>query len=196
MPHRFNLVLIRALGRFLIIAAVFSAVDAQELPSKIRGYKVHQVKPAAKTQMSKDKGSARPMSGQTVTTGDLRVLDVGLTGITLELPISAGSVPYNGKVDFLSFHDFRVNGVNVEVEEFSTPFLIKKNEPITLPEPATVFISSPQAVKAAWKELEVPADEWLVTGRVFVFGKFRKFGFDFKRVVPVDLSFTIKNPLR
>lgn len=38
-------------------------------------------------------------------------------------------------------------------------------------------------------------DEWTVTGRVFVFGRFKKFGFDFKRVVPVEINLKIKNPL-
>ena len=37
--------------------------------------------------------------------------------------------------------------------------------------------------------------EWIVTGRVFVFGKFRRYGLYHKRVVPIDLNLTIKNPL-
>jgi hypothetical protein len=36
---------------------------------------------------------------------------------------------------------------------------------------------------------------WPVTGRVYVFGQYKKFLFKFKRVVPVELSLTLKNPL-
>jgi hypothetical protein len=37
---------------------------------------------------------------------------------------------------------------------------------------------------------------WPVTGRVYVFGRFKKFLFSFKRVVPVELSLTLPNPLK
>ena len=37
--------------------------------------------------------------------------------------------------------------------------------------------------------------EWTVSGRVFVFGRFRRFGIYHKRVVPVDFQIKIKNPL-
>jgi hypothetical protein len=36
---------------------------------------------------------------------------------------------------------------------------------------------------------------WPVTGRVYVFGQFKKFIFKFKRVVPVELSLSLPNPL-
>jgi len=41
-----------------------------------------------------------------------------------------------------------------------------------------------------WKET------WPVTGRVYVFGKFKKSLFSFKRCVPVELDLTMRNPLR
>jgi hypothetical protein len=36
---------------------------------------------------------------------------------------------------------------------------------------------------------------WPVTGRVDVFGQFKKFIFKSKRVVPVELSLSLPNPL-
>ena len=39
-------------------------------------------------------------------------------------------------------------------------------------------------------------ETWPVTGRVYVFGKFKKGPFSFKRVVPVELDLQMRNPLR
>jgi hypothetical protein len=39
-------------------------------------------------------------------------------------------------------------------------------------------------------------DVWPVTGRVYVFGRFKKFLFSFKRVVPVELNLSLPNPMR
>jgi hypothetical protein len=45
-------------------------------------------------------------------------------------------------------------------------------------------------------ELINSPNELVVTGTAFVFGKFKKFGFTFKRVVPVKIDLKFKNPLR
>jgi hypothetical protein len=50
--------------------------------------------------------------------------------------------------------------------------------------------------KAVYRELTEQRDELQVTGTVFVFGKFKKMGFEFKRVIPVKIDLKIKNPLR
>jgi hypothetical protein len=39
-------------------------------------------------------------------------------------------------------------------------------------------------------------DTWPVKGRVYVFGKFKKGLFSFKRCVPVELDVTMRNPLK
>jgi hypothetical protein len=39
-------------------------------------------------------------------------------------------------------------------------------------------------------------ETWPVTGRVYVFGKFKKSVFTFKRVIPVELKATMQNPLK
>ena len=64
-----------------------------------------------------------------------------------------------------------------------------------LPTPAKITINTANIAKAAYKELVDSKKDWSVTGIVFVFGKFRKFGVSFKRVVPVKIDLTIKNPL-
>jgi hypothetical protein len=46
------------------------------------------------------------------------------------------------------------------------------------------------------REMRDSKKEWTITGRVFVFGKFRKFGFEHKRVVPIDIHLTVANPIR
>ena len=50
--------------------------------------------------------------------------------------------------------------------------------------------------RAARRELIESKKEWQVTGTVFIFGKFKKFGFGFKRVVPVKINLKIDNPLK
>jgi len=40
-----------------------------------------------------------------------------------------------------------------------------------------------------------PRTNWPVTGVAYVFGRFKKSLFKFKRVVPVELELQIRNPL-
>ena len=94
------------------------------------------------------------------------------------------------------FKDFKVNGLAVEIEEYANPFEFKKNEPVRLPKPIKIFLSAKQAVKGALSELRNSQEEWMVTGTVLVFGRFKKWGFSAKRVVPVEVSVKIKNPLK
>ena len=170
---------------------LFAAAFAQDLPKTIRGYKVHRADVAIQASPGPESGK----SFAAINVGDPKLTDVSLTGISFEVPAQIIWIPESGRVDFLTFHDFRVNGLSVDVEEYRTPFSFRKNETIELPKPATLFIGSGQVLNAAWKEFSDSNEDWLVTGRVFVFGRFRKFGFEFKRVVPIDVSLTIKNPL-
>lgn len=185
-PHRFAELSAAAVTLFL-----FAGTFAQDLPKTIRGYKVHRADVAI--QASPHTATSGPAS--LVTIGDPKLTEISLAGITFEVPARISGVPESGRVDFLDFHDFRVNGLKVDVEEYRTPFSLKKNEEIVLPKPATLFIGSGQVLNAAWKEFSGSDEDWLVTGRVFVFGRFRKFGFEFKRVVPIDISLKIGNPL-
>jgi hypothetical protein len=44
----------------------------------------------------------------------------------------------------------------------------------------------------ALSKLNPAKDKFHVTGRTLVFGKFKKFGMKFKRVIPVDFSLDVK----
>jgi hypothetical protein len=168
-------------------------VLAQELPREIRGYKVHKTNISVKT--SSAKAPARSGPEALVKIGDPAVTGLSFTGITFEIPAEITAFDQSGRVDFLTFHDFKVDGLAVDVEEYRSAFSFRKNELVVLPKPARIFLGTGQIVKAAWKEIAETKKEWTITGRVFVFGKFKKLGFSFKRVIPVDINLTIKNPL-
>ena len=170
-----------------------SFVPAQKLPKEIRGYKVYQAQITVKNETDKPDKSAK--SEAFVTVGEPELIDVSLTGITFELTAKIDSIEQSGKVDFLTFSDFRVNGLKVEIEEYRESFDFKKSQPVALPKPARIYLGTTETLRGALKEARESKKEWLVTGRVFVFGKFKKFGISFKRVIPVEINLIIKNPL-
>lgn len=171
----------------MFLALLVSGAGAQELPDKIRGYKVHR----EKISVNENSGSA----DASVKVGDPELVDLSLSGVTFELPAEFVAAKQSGKVEMVTFHDLRVNGIKVVPEEYSHPFEFRKGESLKLPEPVRILLPASGAVAAAWNEMTESKAEWTVTGRVFVFGKFRKYGFYHKRVVPIDIELTIKNPL-
>lgn len=177
----------------LILAFVHTCI-AQELPPKIRGYKVHNANIAVRS--SDDKKPASADREAVITIGTPEVVDYGLTGITLAASAEIAAVDQSGKVDFLTFRDFRINGIAVDIEEYNHQFSFKKGESILLPKPARIFIGTLDLARAARNELMDPKKKWTVTGTVFVFGRFKKYGMNFKRVVPIKIDLTIANPLK
>jgi hypothetical protein len=175
-----------SIAAFLLFSSL--SLAAQDVPDKIRGYKVYRPK-ISRT------GSSRPANVEPVSLRGSKLVSISPLGVKFEVEMNIAPIPQDGRVDFLTFHDFRVNGIPVEIEEYTSPFNLWKNESITLPKPATVFLSTPRIAQAAWSEMRDSRAEWTVAGRVFVFGRFKKYGMTFKRVVPVDVSFTIKNPV-
>jgi hypothetical protein len=177
------------IGRLFSASALllFSlCLTAQELPDTIRGYKVHRPK-AERTAALRSAGPVLPQGS--------KLLSISPLGVKFEAEMSIARIPQDGRVDFLAFHDFTVNGVPVDIEEYTASFGIRKNEPVVFPKPANIFISTPHIARAAWTEMRDSRPDWLVQGRVFVFGRFKRFGMTFKRVVPVDVAFSIKNPI-
>ncbi|MGI8639664.1 MAG: hypothetical protein ACR2MG_06890 [Pyrinomonadaceae bacterium] len=176
------------------------SISAQDLPDKIRGYKIYQAKVSVKNQNEK---TSKPVKTDVkdnveafVKVSEPEVLDVSLTGVTLTLSAEVDALEQSGTVDFLTFKDFRVNGLTVEVEEYKESFVIRKNQPITLPKPVKIFIGIRQTLRGALNEFKDSKNEWTVTGTVFVFGHFKKSFLNFKRVVPVEVNLKIKNPLQ
>ncbi|HEY2847358.1 MAG TPA: hypothetical protein VGI80_06020 [Pyrinomonadaceae bacterium] len=100
------------------------------------------------------------------------------------------------QIDFLMFKDVLVNGIPLAIDDYEHPFALKKAETVKLPVPVHGVVSALNIAKAAYKEATASRDEWQISGTVFVFGRFKKMGFTFKRVIPVPISLTIPNPLR
>lgn len=177
---------------FLLLFSV--SAFSQKLPNKIRGYKVYKTKISVKTD--KEKSKEKTDAEAIVKVGDPELRDFSLTGITLEFSASVEGIEQSGKIDFLTFEDFKVNNLDVEIEEYKHSFEMKKNEKVFLPKPVKVFLRTDRALRGALKEWKDSKKVWNVTGRIFVFGKFKKFGMNFKRVVPVEINIRIENPIK
>lgn len=163
----------------------------QELPDKIRGYKVHK----AEVRSSADSGGPGEGTVFGMSFGDPVFDSVGLDGVTITVDPILTVEGRSGRVDFLSFRDFVVNGVPVTIEDYETPFSFRSGEAVALEDPVRIVVGLASAVRGAAKEVKRPEEEWQVTGTVFVFGKFKWSIFKFKRVVPIPVSFKIPNPL-
>ncbi|HEV2912168.1 MAG TPA: hypothetical protein VGX92_02525 [Pyrinomonadaceae bacterium] len=186
---------------------VAPASSARTFPKEIRGYKVERARVEIKKQRAEKSRDQSPGAAQATTTttaepdaliqfGAPRVAKMTPLGITLEVPVTVAAVKQGGRVDFLSFEDMVVNGTPVTIEDYLLPFDLPNKRAVLLPAPVRVFISTPRALLGALGEWSASKEEWPVTGRVYVFGRFKKFLFSFKRVVPVELSLTLPNPLR
>ncbi len=182
---------------FLLVFFVISSAEAQDYPKEIRGYKVEKAKIKVKNDDgNNDSKDDKDDSEAFVTLGEPTLANVGLTGITFDITAHLSPLEQKGKVDFLSFNDFKVNGTSVTIEDFTESFSFEKNKPIDLPSPIKVFVGMGQTLLGGIGEARDSKEEWEVTGTVFVFGKFKKFGFNFKRVVPVPINIKIKNPIK
>ena len=178
-----------------LCALIFAqTIGAQNYPKEIRGYKVQQTKITVKNKT--EKAGAKEDSEAFVTVSQPTVEEIFLTGVTLEVAAEISALEQSGKVDFMTFKDFRVNGLEVDIQEYGYSFSFEKNQPIALPKPVRIFVGTGQSLLGALNEVRGSKDEWDVTGTIFVFGKFKKWGFNFKRVVPVPINIKIKNPLR
>jgi hypothetical protein len=171
-------------------------------PTNIRGYKVERAVVEVKKQQKKSKNtsadrqtSSESESDALIRFGDAQLARVTPLGITLEIPIVIAPVQQKGRVDFLIFEDMVVNDIPVEIDEYHRTFDLPNKEEMTLREPVRFYIYLPSAVLAAIDEWSDSKERWLVTGRVYVFGNFKKSIFSFKRCIPVELTITMRNPL-
>jgi hypothetical protein len=185
-----------------------SNASARSYPKEIRGYKVERAKVEIRKRKdeknekaSDDKASDKAADAAStdadalIQFGDPSVARMTPLGITLEVPVTVAAVKQKGHVDFLTFEDMVVNGINVTIEDYHHPFDLPTDKPVQLPQPVRLFISTTSAVMGALGEWNDSKPSWPVTGRVYVFGQFKKFLFKFKRVVPVELSLSLPNPL-
>src|SRR5438067_1115818 len=160
----------------------------------VRGYKYYDAH--LKVGNSPGCGPQTDAFNVLVSIGAPKADAISLAGLTVEVPASFCSIEHSGQVDFLTFRDFRVNGFAIDMKEFRDPFLFSKNVVVQLPNPARIIIGGQSILKTAYRELVETRTEWSITGTVLVFGRFKKIGLNFKRVVPVKIEIKIKNPLQ
>lgn len=170
-----------------------SSAYSQTYPKKIRGYKVYEVdvklsSSDSATGNDKDDRSVILLSKPTI-------VDVGLSGVTFEVGADVRAAGQSGRVDMLTFSDLKINGIAVTVADVNEKFEFKSGQMVAL-KPVQIFINTFNLARAARSELLDTKKNWLATGTVYVFGKFKKFGIGFKRVVPIKLNLTFQNPLR
>lgn len=183
----------RAAIAFFSLTLLFQFAAGQNLPGNIRGYKVEKV-PLKISQLPRETAAK-----DTDIFVKLGAPAVSITSLfSADVEISGEFVPakQSGQVDFLTFHDIKVNGIPIDVNEYAHSFAFRKGETTVLKQPAHGTLRVAGIARAAFAELTSSKDDWHVTGTAFIFGKFKKFGFSFKRVVPIKLDLRVKNPLR
>jgi hypothetical protein len=175
------------------LAALFLCFDLSvsqqaAYPKEIRGYKVGR----AVVEMKKAKKAPDAL----IRLGEARLARVTPLGISLEIPIVVAPVTQKGRVDFLLFEEMVVNGTSVQIDEYHRKFDLPNKNDLVLNEPLKFYVYVPNAMLAALSEWTDSKETWRITGRVYVFGKYKKFLFPFKRAIPVELDLMIHNPLR
>jgi hypothetical protein len=196
--------------RILLVSLLLSAgtslwSQTRAYPDKIRGYKVErtvvQVKrPGASgaNNNGKDPQAAEDDAAvdQLISFGKPTLARLTPLGITFEVPMVVAPVTQSGKVEFLVFEDIEINGRSVNIADYEHSFSLPNSKPATLKDPLRIHIYLPSALLAALGEWTDSQDTWPVKGRVYVFGKFKKSIFSFKRCVPVELDLKMRNPLK
>jgi hypothetical protein len=176
----------------LLIFLVFTPVAlGQNYPKEIRGYKVERAVVEVKKTDKNDE-----VENDLVKFGDPTVVSASPLGIRLEIPVVVAPVKQKGKVDFLVFEKMVINGTSVEIEDYRHKFKLPTKERLVLKDPLRLYIFLPNAILAALGEWSDSKENWLVTGRIYVFGEFKKLLFNFKRCIPIELNLTMRNPLR
>ena len=209
----------------IIIPGSIGIAQTRTYPKEIRGYKVERrvvevkkpekpsgnaaTNPATNPSTNQSQSGNNSSDGQTSTESDPasdedaliklgtpQLSRVTPLGITFKVPIVVSPVKQSGHVDFLVFEDMVVNGTSVDIDEYQHTFDLPNKQALTLGNPVHIYIYLPNALLAALGDWNASKETWPVTGRVYVFGKFKKFGFSFKRVVPVELNLKMRNPLK
>jgi hypothetical protein len=170
-------------------------------PTEIHGYKLERAnvkikKPQASHAENQDADAQAADADALIQFGEPRIVSTTPLGITVEVPVTIAAVKQGGHVDFLAFEDMVVNGMPVTIEDYCYSFDLPNKQPANLPEPVHLYVSTASALLGALGQWSQPKDVWPVTGRVYVFGHFKKYLFNFKRVVPVELSLSLPNPLK
>jgi hypothetical protein len=191
----------------LLITGATVFAQTRSYPKELRGYKIERTaieirkpNPGDRNSNSNGRTGEQDISESDVDAliqfGKPQLARVTPLGITFKVPIVVAPVTQKGRVDFLLFDDMSVNDTSVQIDEYRRPFDLPNKKPSTLRDPLSFYIYLPSAVLAAIGDWNNSKEVWPVTGRVYVFGKFKKGLFSFKRCVPVELNLTMRNPLK
>jgi hypothetical protein len=126
---------------------------------------------------------------------EMSLSDIRLAGAALDLKGEMLSTAASGRVDKLMFRNVKVNGIAVDIEDVTDDFSFEKGKVRSLSNTLYVKFSPVTAAKAGLAEITASRTKWDVSGTVFVFCRAKKFGFSFKRVVPIKFSLNVDNPL-
>ena len=176
-----------------VVLTLSFAVAAQDHAEKIRGYKVFDAKVTVSN--SPPLSAANDKIDAFVNLSAPTFAGLGLTAATVEIGAEVTATDQSGSVDFVTFQDAAINGVKVVVEEYRHPFSFKKLQPVAIPKPVRISLRFASLPQVLYSEIFERKSEISISGTAFVFGKFKKFGFSFKRVVPVKFDLKMKNPL-
>jgi hypothetical protein len=163
----------------------------QEYPAEVDGVKVERANVEVKNS-----GEGTSGADAVVKIGEPRIARVTPLGVTFEITLTVNPVKQGGRVERLLFEDVTVNGTAVEIDDYIAPFDLPNKKPLTLNRPVRVYVSATGALANVVGNVRNSQERWPVKGRVYVFGRFKKFLLKFKRVVPVEFDVTIPNPLR
>ena len=179
----------------ILVAITSNLAQTRAYPDKIRGYKVERTVVEVKKPAGQSNGTDSDVDSL-IKLGEPKVAHMTPLGITFEVPIVVAPVKQSGHVDFLVFEDMNINGRSVDIDEYHHRFELPNKAPATLKSPLRIYIHLPSAVLAAIGEWADSKETWPITGRVYVFGEFKKSIFSFKRVVPVEINMAMRNPLK
>jgi hypothetical protein len=172
---------------FICLSAHLAKSQQPNYPKDVRGYKVERAAVISKQESNPD---------ALVRFGEPAVTGVTPLSIKLEVPLIIAPIAQKGHVEVLMFEDMVVNGTPVEIEDYVREFNLPNKKELILREPLRFSVNLPNAMFAGIGELTSSKEVWLITGRVYVLGHYRKYMLSFKRAVPVEIKFTMKNPLR
>jgi hypothetical protein len=166
----------------------FSQADS---PKKVRGYKIYNAKILINSDQEKVPEKIDGDADSMVRIGKPQNFHVGLTGATFEVPMTMNIYKTSGRVESIAFEDVKVNGFKVNVADVVQPFDFDKGLDIALPAPLKITLEFLQDPRPLLK-LRPPFNVVEVTGKVYVFGAFKKFGMKFKRVIPTEFALKTK----
>ena len=187
---------IPAIFATLILGSQLLAGQQPNYPKELRGYKVERAAVEMKKQQEDNSQPFASNPDTLIRFGEVSLASVTPFGVNLEIPIIVAPVKQKGHVDFLVFEDMIVNEIPVKIDEYHRGFDLPNKHDLVLREPLRFTVNLPNAMLAALGEWIDSRETWHITGRVYVFGKYKKFLFTFKRTIPVELNLNMRNPLR